>query len=111
MLVQESLKSNLRNKAREYSIYVIELEREAGPRGLQLPPLYVGQTAHSPDHRFGQHKEGGRLANTKVARFGVRLRPDLFAHIPKYTSRADAELAEAETARRLEMAGYRVFCG
>ena len=44
-------------------------------------PLYVGQTAHSPEERFEQHKAGGMLAAAKPHRFGVRLRYDLMKGI------------------------------
>jgi hypothetical protein len=76
-----------------------------------LAPLYVGQTAHDPEHRFAQHKAGGRLAASKANRFGVRLRPDLMAGIPKCSTRKDAEAMERAVAEALERRGHRVFWG
>ncbi len=42
--------------------------------------LYVGETSCDPDLRFDQHKSGYR-ASRWVRRFGVRLLPDLVAHL------------------------------
>ena len=60
-----------------HSVYVILLrdERRAEPWGL-----YVGQTSRDPDLRFDQHKDGYK-ASGAVRRFGVRLLPDLVAHL------------------------------
>ena len=76
-----------------------------------LAPLYVGQTAHTPEARFAQHKSGGRLAAGKAHRFGVRLRYDLMKGIGPYASRAEAEQAEQAVAEALERRGHRVFWG
>ena len=60
-----------------HSVYVVLLhdERRADPWGL-----YVGQTSRDPDLRFDQHKTGYK-ASGPVRRFGVRLLPDLVAHL------------------------------
>ena len=76
-----------------------------------LAPLYVGQTAHTPEARFAQHKSGGRLAAGKAHRFGVRLRYDLMKGIGPFASRAEAEQAEQAVAEALERRGHRVFWG
>src|SRR5205085_11006772 len=76
---------------RTYTIYVIELSRDCVAEPCALAPLYVGQTAHTPEHRFAQHKAGGRLAAGKPHRYGVRLRLDLMAGICPFTSPADGE--------------------
>jgi hypothetical protein len=76
-----------------------------------LAPLYVGQTAHSPEERFEQHKAGGMLAAGKPHRFGVRLRYDLMNGIGPFRSRKDAEAAEMAVATALEKRGHRVFWG
>ena len=76
-----------------------------------LAPLYVGQTAHTPEERFAQHKAGGRLAAAKPHRFGVRLRYDLMKGIGPFASRVEAEQAEKAVAEALERRGHRVFWG
>ena len=96
---------------REYSIYVIELSRACVAEPCALAPLYVGQTAHTPEHRFEQHKAGGRLAAAKPHRFGVRLRHDLMKGIGPFRTRRDAETAERALADALERRGHRVFWG
>lgn len=50
-----------------------------------LAPLYVGQTAHTPEHRFAQHKVGGKLAAKKVHKFGIKLRLDLMKGIGPFS--------------------------
>lgn len=100
-----------RTRAREYSIYVVELSRACVDEPCALAPLYVGQTAHTPEHRFAQHKAGGRLAAGKPYRFGVRLRLDLMKGIGPFATRVEAEAAEQALARALERRGHRVFWG
>jgi hypothetical protein len=42
-----------------YSIYVIEISDERGPRlNPKYPNVYVGQTALTPEQRFAQHRVG-----------------------------------------------------
>ncbi len=96
---------------RRYVVYVIELSRECVAEPCALAPLYVGQTAHTPEHRFQQHKAGGKLAAGKAHRFGVRLRYDLMEKIGCFTSRTAAEQAEKAVAAALEKRGHRVFWG
>lgn len=91
-------------------MYVIELSRDCVKEPCALAPVYVGQTAHSPEHRFEQHKAGGKLAAGKPHRYGVRLRYDLMKAGP-FTSRRDAEAAEKDVAEALTRRGHRVFWG
>jgi hypothetical protein len=98
-----------RAKPRAYSIYVIELSRDCVSAPCALAPLYVGQTAHTPEHRFEQHKVGGRLAAWKPHRYGVRLRHDLMKSIGPFETRRAAEAAERALAEALERRGHRVF--
>ena len=97
--------------ARTYTVYVIELARTCAKRPGALAPLYVGQTAHTPEHRFAQHKEGGKLAASKPHKFGLRLRYDLMVGIRRFSTRKEAERAEAVVAKVLEKRGHRVFWG
>ena len=94
-----------------YTVYVNELSRNCVTEPCALAPVYVGQTAHSPEHRFAQHKAGGRLASGKPHRFGVRLRYDLMKGIGAFASRADALAAERAVAEALTRRGHRVFWG
>ena len=96
---------------RTYSIYIIELSRACTTRPCALAPVYVGQTAHTPEHRFAQHKAGGKLAAKKVYRFGVKLRLDLMRGIGPFARRKDAEAAEKAVAAALEKRGHLVFWG
>jgi len=96
---------------RQYSVYVIELSRDCVAEPCALAPVYVGQTAHTPEARFAQHKAGGRLAAGKPHRYGVRLRYDLMHGIGPFATREQAEAAEKAVAAALEKRGHRVFWG
>jgi hypothetical protein len=54
---------------------------------------------------------GGRLANTKVYKYGVRLRPDLYGAWNPFGTRREAEKAEEALAMDLEQRGYVVYWG
>jgi hypothetical protein len=96
---------------RTYSIYIIELARRCVKEPCALAPVYVGQTAHTPEYRFAQHRAGGRLAAAKPCRFGVRLRYDLMKGIGPFSTRKEAEAAERAVAEALQRRGHRVFWG
>jgi hypothetical protein len=96
---------------RRYSLYVIELSRACVREPCALAPVYVGQTAHTPEARFAQHRAGGRLAAGKAHRFGVRLRPDLTRGLGPFATRGEAEAAEVALAEALQRQGRRVFWG
>lgn len=98
-------------RVRAYRVYVIELSRDCVKEPCTLAPLYVGQTAHDPEHRFAQHKAGGMLAAGMAHRFGTRLRHDLMEGIGPFKTRAEAEAAERAVAEALERRGHRVFWG
>ena len=97
--------------SRAYSIYIIELARTCLQKSSAYAPLYVGQTAHTPEHRFAQHKAGGKLAAGKAHKFGLRLRYDLMKGIGPFSTRAGAERAEKALAEALKRRGHRVFWG
>ena len=97
--------------ARIYCIYIVELARACVNEPCALAPLYVGQTAHTPEHRFAQHKAGGKLAARKPYKFGVRLRYDLMEGIGPFNTRKQAEAAEKQVAAALKRRGHRVFWG
>jgi predicted GIY-YIG superfamily endonuclease len=94
-----------------YTVYIIELSRACTRRPCALAPLYVGQTAHTPEQRFEQHKAGGKLAAGTPYRYGRRLRYDLMKGIGPFASRAAAEQAEKAVAEALEKRGHLVYWG
>jgi hypothetical protein len=94
-----------------YSVYIIELSRDCLRTPCAFAPLYVGQTAHTPEQRFDQHKAGGKLAASKAYRYGIRLRLDLMKGIGPFSTRNEAEAAEKAVAAALEQRGHRVFWG
>ena len=98
-------------RSRSYCIYIIELSRACTTEPCALAPLYVGQTAHTPEHRFAQHKAGGKLAARKPQQFGIKLRRDLMKGIGPFSTRQDAENAEKAVAEALKRRGHRVFWG
>ncbi len=71
-----------------YHVYVVELSKKAldEPRFMKANPgyqavkpcVYVGMTEVDPDVRFDKHKAGIQ-ANRYVQRFGLRLRPEIYA--------------------------------
>src|SRR5262245_50348503 len=103
-------RSRTREAPRVYSVYIVELSRACTKKPCALAPLYVGQTAHTPEERFAQHKAGGMLAAGKAHRYGVRLRYDLMKQSP-LASRKEAERAEKALAEALERRGHVVFWG
>ena len=96
---------------RTYSIYIIELSRACTKKPCALAPLYVGQTAHTPEQRFEQHKAGGKLAAGKPHKYGIKLRRDLMKGIGPFATRHEAEAAEKAVAEALEKRGHLVFWG
>jgi hypothetical protein len=98
-------------KRRRYHVYIIELSRDSVSEPCALAPLYVGQTAHTPEERFAQHIAGGKLAASKPCKYGIRLRHDLMHGLGPYSTREEAERAEAMVAAALERRGHRVFWG
>ena len=94
-----------------YTIYIIELSRACLRTPTAFAPLYVGQTAHSPEHRFAQHRAGGKLAAGKPHRYGIKLRYDLMKAVRRCSTREEAEAAEKAVAAALVSRGHRVFWG
>ncbi|MBM3819048.1 MAG: hypothetical protein FJW14_08545 [Acidimicrobiia bacterium] len=106
-----AIRRQARAVSRRYCVYVIELSRDCVKTPCALAPVYVGQTAHTPEHRFEQHKAGGKLAAGKPHRFGKRLRYDLMKDIGPFSTRKEAEAAEKAVAQALEKRGHPVFWG
>ena len=95
-----------RAKGASHSVYVVLLEdrRRACRWGL-----YVGETSRDPDLRFDQHKTGYK-ASRWVNRFGVRLLPDLVAHLNPLL-RWEAIDLEAALAEEFTRAGVPWVAG
>jgi len=104
-------------KPARHHVYVIELDRAvlkhakfrtANPHHQsRKPPLYVGMTGLDPEIRFMRHK-GGVKDNAYVRRYGLRLRPDLYADLNPLPY-AVAQRMEKVLARELRNDGYAVW--
>ena len=100
-----------------HHVYVIELDpavwthakyRRANPnRAPEKPLLYVGMTGLTPEIRFERHKHGVK-DNRYVMKYGVRLRPDLYAGLNPLP-RKEAEHMERVLANQLRADGYGVW--
>ncbi len=113
---------SLRPPAREAShhhVYVVLLDGLAAKnrkvlaanpnRDPDKPCVYVGMTGLAPEERFANHKAGVKSAWV-VKRFGVRLMPELFAHLNPMPFEAAAQM-EKDLAEDLVRAGYTVTGG
>lgn len=101
------------------SVYVVLLApavaklrkvKAANPnRDPSKPCVYVGMTGLPPDARFANHKAGIKAASV-VKRYGVRLLPELFAHLNPMPYAVAVQM-EVELAEDLRQAGYTVTGG
>lgn len=102
-----------------HSVYVVMLDTAVGKlrkvRGANSisvpdnPCVYVGMTGLTPDARFANHKQGIKSAWV-VKRYGVRLLPELFAHLNPMPFEAATQM-EKDLADDLRRAGYTVTGG
>ena len=79
-----------RQPKQHHSVYVVLLNPAVGKlrkvraenprRDPKKPCVYVGMTGLPPEDRFANHKNGVKAAYV-VMRYGVRLLPELFAHL------------------------------
>jgi hypothetical protein len=102
-----------------HNVYVVLLDpaaarlravRAANPkRDPKKPCVYVGMTGLSPEGRFANHKQGVKSASV-VKRFGLRLLPELYAHLNPMPFAAAAQM-EQDLAEDLRQAGYTVTGG
>jgi hypothetical protein len=84
--------------------------RAANPgRDPAKPCVYVGMSGLAPEERFANHK-AGRKAAVVVRRFGLRLLPELYAHLNPMPFAAAAQM-ERDLAEDLRRAGYTVTGG
>lgn len=75
----------------KHSVYVALLR---DPTRDEPWGVYVGQTGRDPDLRFDQHKDGYK-ASGAVRRFGVKLLPELTAHLNPMRAWEAIDLEEA----------------
>ena len=84
--------------------------RAANPvRDPKKPCVYVGMTGLDPDERFANHKQGVKAALV-VKSYGLRLMPELYAHLNPMPFEAAAQM-ERDLAEDLRRAGYTVTGG
>src|SRR5262245_815029 len=102
-----------------HSVYVVLLDpavgrlgkvRAANPHRSPVKPcVYVGMTGLTPEERFANHRAGIKDASV-VRRYGIRLLPELFAHLNPMPFEAAAQM-EKDLAEDLRRAGYTVTGG
>ena len=90
--------------ARDRKVRVLNPKRDP-----QKPCVYVGMTGLLPEERFWNHKNGEKAARV-VTRFGLKLLPELFAHLNPMPFEAAAQM-ERELAEDLRALGYTVTGG
>jgi hypothetical protein len=78
-------------------------------RDPSKPAVYVGMTGLPVDHRCENHKNGYKAARL-VRKFGVRLMPELYAHLNPMPFEAATEM-ERDLAEDLRNEGYTVAGG
>jgi hypothetical protein len=102
-----------------HHVYVVLLDpavlklprvRRGNPRRDPAKPcVYVGMTGLQPEERFWNHKNGEKAARL-VRYYGLRLLPELFAHLNPMPFEAAAQM-ESELAEDLRAQGYTVTGG
>jgi hypothetical protein len=108
-----------RRPAEHHNVYVVLLDpavgkipkvRDANPdRDRKRWCIYVGMTGLTPEERFANHKSGIKDAWV-VNRYGIRLLPELYAHLNPMPFEAAAQM-EKDLAEDLRRAGYTVTGG
>jgi hypothetical protein len=106
-------------KQLHHSVYVVLLSarafkessilRQNPKRDPAKPCVYVGMTGLPVDHRFENHKNGYKAARL-VRKYGVRLMPELYAHLNPMPFEAAAQM-EKDLAEDLRNEGYSVTGG
>jgi predicted GIY-YIG superfamily endonuclease len=102
-----------------HNVYVVLLDPAVGKirkvcadnpgRDPKKPCVYVGMTGLTPEERFANHKAGTKAAWV-VKRYGIRLLPELFAHLNPMPFEAAVQM-EKDLAEDLRRAGYTVTGG
>jgi hypothetical protein len=102
-----------------HNVYVVLLDpavskirkvRSENPkRDPKKPCVYVGMSGLRPEERFANHRAGIKDAGL-VNRYGIRLLPELYAHLNPMPFAAAAQM-ERDLAEDLRRAGYTVTGG
>ena len=102
-----------------HHVYVVLLDRAVGKiqkvkllnpaRDPKKPCVYVGLTGLTPAERFANHKQGIK-SSLLAKRHGVRLLPELYAHLNPMPYEAAAQM-ERDLTEDLRRAGYTVVGG
>jgi len=102
-----------------HNVYVVLLDKAVGKlrkvrllnpdRDPKKPCVYVGMTGLTPEERFANHKQGIK-ASLFVKRYGLRLLPELYAHLNPMPYEAAAQM-EKDLTEDLRRAGYTVVGG
>ncbi|HOY58091.1 MAG TPA: hypothetical protein PK640_08125, partial [Verrucomicrobiota bacterium] len=71
--------------------------------------VYVGMSGLTPEERFANHKRGIKAAGV-VERYGLRLLPELYAHLNPMPYEAAVQM-EKDLAEDLRREGYSVTGG
>jgi hypothetical protein len=110
---------NAQQPDHHHHVYVVLLKPAAGrvrsvraanpKRDPQKPCVYVGMTGLTPEERFANHKAGIKDASV-VNRYGLRLLPELYAHLNPMPFEAAVQM-ERDLAEDLRRAGYTVTGG
>ena len=108
-----------RQPEQHHNVYVVLLDPAVGKirkvraenpgRDPEKPCIYIGMTGLTPEERFANHKAGIKAAWV-VKRYGIRLMPDLFAHLNPMPFEAAVQM-EIDLADDLRRAGYMVTGG
>ena len=108
-----------RQPEHHHNVYVVLLDpavarlrkvRAANPdRDPKKPCVYVGMSGLTPEDRFANHKRGDK-ASSVVKRYGIRLLPELYAHLNPMPFDPAVEM-ERDLAEDLRRAGYTVTGG
>jgi hypothetical protein len=102
-----------------HNVYVVLLDSAVGKirkvraenprRDPKKPCVYVGMTGLTPEERFANHLAGTKAASL-VKRYGLRLLPELYAHLTPMPFEAAVEM-EKDLPEDLRRAGYTVTGG
>lgn len=101
-----------------YFVYVIKLDKEVikSKKFMKNNPnikprkacFYVGQSAHEPDIRFKQHKDGYK-SNIFVKKYGLSLKPRKYKKYNPIKTRKKAEIIEKKLTKKLRKKGHGVW--
>lgn len=86
-----------------------KVRAENPKRDPTKPCVYVGMTGLTPEDRFANHKAGIKDSSL-VHRYGIRLLPELYAHLNPMPFAAATQM-EQDLAEDLRREGYTVTGG